>query len=110
MKHNLFCKPPPLDELLTFLSHVCGTNEEEYYRIDTTVFRKIVYYNHHTTFLQDLLPYYRKSRQFYVTRDFTYTSFVNLVRQICTYHQHPCIGNKHYDHQKCTMCYIVKKT
>ena len=35
------------------------------------------------SFLETLLPYYQESKRFYVERDFSYNSFVNIIRQIC---------------------------
>ena len=61
------------------------------------------------SFLKELLPCYHKSKQYYVTRDFTYNSFVNIIRQICIYHKHAFLASKKYNHSEYIIRYIVDK-
>ena len=107
----LFSKPVPLECLFELLDKICASGDtyKDYYMVDKLAFKKMVLQEYHTPFLETLMPYYRKSRQFYITREFTYNSFVNLIRQICTLHAHPFLPDKQYSHQEYTIRYVVEK-
>ncbi len=79
---QLFCKPIPNSVLFGLLDQIC-LKKEKFYVIDANSFRKMIFHNLHTTFIQTMLEYYHKSKQFYASREFTYNSFVNIIRQIC---------------------------
>lgn len=68
--------------LFDLLEKVC-LKTDKYYFIDINVYKKILYQELHTPFLQSLSPHYHLSKQFYLERKFTYTSFTNIVRQLC---------------------------
>lgn len=108
MKKTLFVKSVPLELLLNLLDKVCSA-QYEYYIVDKTVHRKILYFNYHLTFKNQILPYYHKSKQYFVTREFTYNSFVNIIRQICGFHSHSFVAKKQYDHSEYTIRYIISK-
>lgn len=112
MKSNqLFSKQVPLECLFELLDKICASGDtyQDYYMVDKIAFKKMLLHKYHLPFLEILLPYYRKSRQYYVTREFTYNSFVNLIRQICTLHEHPFKYDKQYSHQEYTIRYVVDK-
>jgi hypothetical protein len=82
MLHQIFRKQVPVDLLIDVLEKIC-LKTDKYYLIDTNAF-KILKYNHYEEdFCQTLLEYYHISKAHYVTREFTYKSFTNMVRQIC---------------------------
>lgn len=108
MKTTIFKEEIPLNILLDLLEKVCNKNYE-YYLIDKNVFQLIIYRKYQESFLEKILPYYHKSKQRFVTRDFNYNSFVNIVRQICNSNDHEFIANKIYNHSEYTIRYIVKK-
>ena len=109
MLTHLFSKRPPLECLFELLERICASRDVDYYIIDKNAYKMMIYHEHHRPFLDAFLPYYRKSRQHYVTRKLTYNSFVNLIRQICSVHEHELITDKQYNHQVYTIRYIVKK-
>jgi hypothetical protein len=108
---HLFSKPVPLDCLFKLLDQICakGIDNYYYYIVDITTYKKMIYHQYHVSFLDTILPFYRKNRQYYVTREFTYNSFITLVRQICDLHNHPFLYDKKYHNQKYHMRYIVEK-
>ena len=76
-----------IDEIpLCFLNEVLEQffiKQKDYYVLDYVGFKKILFHNFQTTWLQEIRPYYHKSKRFYVDRKFTFNSFVNIIRQIC---------------------------
>ena len=56
---------------------------DKYYYIDMNAFKKMIFHGYHIEFLKTLEQHYHSSKQFYLTREFTYNSFTNIIRQIC---------------------------
>lgn len=105
----IFKKPVPLEHLFVLLEKICSSSHDEYYLFDRNVYNLMIYRNLHTPFLKLILPYYLLSRQYFVTRDLDYNSFVTIIRQICNIHKHPFKTDKQYDHSEYTIRYFVAK-
>lgn len=83
MSVQLFRKTVPKPLLLDLLESVC-LKTDRYYLVDMNAFRKLSYQDElRVPWCAALLEYYHRSKHFYVTREMTYNSFVNLVRQLC---------------------------
>lgn len=108
MKHYIFSSLVPLESLFSLLDKICASNEE-YYIVDKIAYKKMLYYSHHQTFLLDVLPHYHRSKQYFITRELTYNSFVNIARQICNSHNHQIIASKKYNNSEYTIRYIINK-
>ena len=108
MNCQLFKKNVPLHLLFEFLDKICNRSLE-FYLIDENVYKKMVYNRHDIDFLAEILPYYHKSKQYFVTRKFTYTSFANLIRQICNSNDYEIVGKKQYNHSTYSIRYIINK-
>jgi hypothetical protein len=82
MLYQIFRKQVPIEILMNLLEKIC-LKTDKYFLIDMNAF-KILKYNHYEEkFCKELLEYYHVSKTHYVTREFTYKSFTNIVRQIC---------------------------
>ena len=108
MNSQLFKKNVPLDVLFELLDKICNKGLD-YYVIDENVFKRMLYNNHDIFFLAEIIPYYHKSKQYFVTRNFTYSSFANLIRQICNSNDYEIIGTKQYNHSSYSIRYIINK-
>lgn len=108
MNSQLFKKNVPLDVLFELLDKICNKGLD-YYVIDENVFQIMIYNNHDIFFLAEIIPYYHKSKQYFVTRNFTYSSFANLIRQICNSNDYEIIGTKQYNHSSYSIRYIINK-
>ena len=64
---------------------------DKFYLIDHNAYKKALFHAHEKDFLEECKPFYHKSKDFYVTRKFTYNSFVNIVRQICKLRLFRCL-------------------
>ncbi len=82
MLDQIFKSEIPPNLLFDLLEKVC-LKTEKYYLIDINAYKKLLYQELHTEFLESLSKYYHWSKQFYLERKFTYPSFTNIVRQIC---------------------------
>lgn len=108
MSHQLFKSNVPLKCLFDFLDKICSTGLD-YYIIDENVYKKMLFNEYDKGFLAEILPYYHKSKQYFVTRELTYTSFANLIRQICNSNDYEIIGKKQYNHSTYSIRYIINK-
>ena len=108
MSPQLFKKTVPLECLFALLDKICNKGLD-YYIIDENVFKKMLYSDYNVDFLAEILPYYHTSKQYFVTRKFTYSSFANLVRQICNSNNYEIIGTKQYNHSTYSIRYIINK-
>jgi hypothetical protein len=82
MLKQIFKENIPIENLFVWLDMFCVKNDK-FYLIDHNAYKKALFHAHEKDFLEECKPFYHKSKDFYVTRKFTYNSFVNIVRQIC---------------------------
>lgn len=104
----VFSKLIPMELLYELLEPYCTYNESQYI-VDENVYKKMVFMGNHIPFLQDLKEYYHPSKQKYLTREFTYKSFTNIIRQICRSHNYPFHTKMQYNHSHYTILYFVQK-
>ena len=56
---------------------------DKYYVVDMNCYRKIMFHKYHEPFLKRLRKHYYYSKLYYLDREFNYSSFANIVKQIC---------------------------
>ena len=106
MLKQIFRENVPISLLNDLLEKIC-LKTEKYYLIDNNAFRKLVFHKHHESFLDTILPFYQESKKFYVTRKFTYNSFVNIVRQICKSNDVMFTSKIKYNESKYNIDYFI---
>jgi hypothetical protein len=82
MSSQIFRKKVPNEILFDLLEKIC-LKTDKYYLIDMNAYRKLIFYNYHVDFCNQLHEYYNLSKQFYLERKMVYNSFTNIIRQIC---------------------------
>lgn len=58
-------------------------------------------------FCQDLLPYYNKDKQFFLTRKMSYNNLNTILRQICRHNSIECKSERKYDKSKTHIVYYI---
>jgi len=106
MLKQIFKKNVPIEVLFLLLDQVC-LKTDKYYLIDLNAFKKMVFHKLHEPFLTSLYEYYHISKHFYLTRDFTYNSFTNILRQICKSNTIMFTSNIKYNESKYNIDYFV---
>ena len=106
MLKQIFRKNVPSEVLMELLEKVC-LKTDKYYLIDNNTFRKIVFHKYDKEFLETIEPCYQESKQFYVTRKFSYNSFVNIVRQICKSNDIMFTSKIKYNESKYNIDYFI---
>ena len=79
---DIFVKPVDKTILYDLCDSIC-LKKKNYYVIDKNAYRSMMFSNAHVDFISKLLEYYNPSKRFYLTRELTYNSFTNIIRQIC---------------------------
>ena len=58
-------------------------------------------------FCQDLMPYYCKDKQFFLTRKMSYNNLNTILRQICRHNSIECLSERKYDKSKTHIVYYI---
>jgi len=82
MLKQIFRKNVAPEFLFALLEKIC-LKTDKYYYIDANAFKKMIFHGYNIDFIKELEECYHISKQFYLTRDFSYNSFTNILRQIC---------------------------
>jgi hypothetical protein len=106
MLNYLFLKQVPISIVMTLLEKVCAKTNS-FYLIDSNAYRKMIFFKLDAEFKEILLPYYHISKRYYITRDFSYNSFTNIIRQICKSNGHHFYTEIKYDHSVYTILYFI---
>jgi len=106
MLKQIFRENIPINILFDILNKLC-LKTEKYYLIDNNAYKKLIYNQYHEDFLTTILPYYQESKKFYVTRELTYNSFINIVRQICKSNDIMFTSKIKYNESKYNIDYFI---
>ena len=61
------------------------TNIDTDYYINNILYKKLIYNNFLTPFLEEVKTYYFPGKRYYAERDMNYSKFLTIVRQICNH-------------------------
>ena len=75
----------PIYEFLKVILDKFCNKEQGYYVVDYITYKKIVFHKYQEIWLDGLLKHYYKSKQFYITRKFSFQSFITIIRQLCKF-------------------------
>jgi hypothetical protein len=106
MLKYLFCKQVPLYIMIQLLEKICIKTENAYI-IDINAYKKMLFFHLNEPFCQSLQEYYHESKQYYLTREFTYKSFTNIIRQICKSNEHAFYTKIEYNHSVYTILFFI---
>lgn len=94
-------------------------SNSDYYLIDLFAYKKATYCDEHPheldetspsllqKFCQDLMPYYYKDKQFFLTRKMSYNNLNTILRQICRHNSIQCRSERKYDKSKTHIVYYI---
>lgn len=78
-------KIDPLYEYLQEILEKFCIKHKNHYVVDYISYKKIVFHNFQYEWLSLLLEHYYKSKQFYITRKFSFQSYLTIIRQLCKF-------------------------
>lgn len=106
MSSQIFKNHIPKNILFELLDKICLKNDL-FYTINNESFKKGVYNEEITKFLEFCKPYYHLSKRKYLEKKLTYKTFTTVLRQICNYNEVKYTSQIKYDKSKYTILYYV---
>ena len=88
-------------------------NSENHYLIDLNAYKKAMYCSEpHSVslldqFCRDLLPFYCKEKQIFLTRKMSYNNMNTILRQVCRHCAIECRSERKYDKSKTQIVYYI---
>ena len=84
MSNQNFKKEFPKELIFELLENICIKNYK-YYTFNHESYKKGIFNNLLSEFLEKCKPYYHLSKHKYLDRKLTYNSFTTVIRQICNF-------------------------
>jgi len=112
--HKFFKSEIPIAMLYNFIKKISyKMPNSDYYLIDLNAYKKAVYCSETQTvslleqFCSDLLPYYCKEKQMFLTRKMSYNNLNTILRQVCRHCAIECKSERKYDKSKTQIVYYI---
>ena len=102
----VFCQEVPYEVMVKHLA-LLSVFHETHYVVDHSMYKTLIFQGLDMLFLQELKPYYAQSQ--YLTREFTYKSFLTILRQICRANGFTYYTKNQYDRSVCYPVYFIEK-
>jgi len=106
MLKQIFKKNVPQKILFDLLEQIC-LKTDKYYMIDMNAYKKMLFYKLNEPLVKELEDYYHASKLFYIQREMTYNSFINIVRHICKINNIAYTSDMKYNESKYTIVYNI---
>ena len=71
------------DYFYGILEEICLLKNDKYFIINNDAFKKMKLLNIYDSFIKELTPFYKPSKQYYLNRPAKYTGFLTLLRHVC---------------------------
>ena len=91
------------------LDKICLLKNDKYYTINNDAFKKMKLLNLYEELTTNLKPYYKPSKQHYLTRPPKYNYFTTLIRHICKSNNIMYSSKIKYDKSKYEIIYYIYK-
>jgi len=106
MLTQIFKKNIPNTMFFNLLDSICMKNEK-HYTLTIDSFKKGIYNNSITNFIEDCKPYYHLSKKKYLEKKLTYNSFTTILRQICNFNKITYTSKIKYDKSTYAIEYYI---
>jgi hypothetical protein len=106
MSTQIFKKNVPTESLYSLLDDICLKNDK-YYILNNNSYKKGIFNNSITNFIEACKPYYHISKQKYLERKLTYNSFTTILRQICKFNKITHTSQIKYDKSTYDIIYYI---
>jgi hypothetical protein len=106
MNGQIFIKKIKNEIIYNILEKIC-TKNNNLFIVNKDSFKRGLFTNDISNFLEELKPYYHKKKQFYLERKMTYNFFVTILRQFCNFKKIPYTSEIKYDKSKYEIVYNI---
>lgn len=90
---------------INFIKNI-SLKEKNYYFFDINLYKKAKFNGNIKQFIDEVKPYYRNPKLFYVERIKTYKNFLTILRQLCKLHNIKYDTHIKYHHNEYTIEYM----
>jgi len=112
--HKFFKSAIPVEIVHNFIKKISHKMpNSEYHLIDLNAYKKAIYCSDSQTiswleqFCNDLLPFYCKEKQVFLTRKMSYNNLNTILRQVCRHCAIECKSERKYDKSKTQIVYHI---
>ena len=91
------------------LEKICLIKNDNYYVINNDAFKKMKFHNLYDSFVEKLKPFYKPSKQYYLTRPPKYNYFITLLRHVCKANNIMYSSKIKYNKSKYEIIYYIYK-
>jgi hypothetical protein len=112
MSSQIFKKPVPNEILFDLLQKISANkdnNIDNYYLLNKTCFKQMVYHNYLEDFRDTIKEYYHKSKLHYIERKLDYNKFITIIRQVCSYNKVSYTSKIVYNNSTYDIVYYIYK-
>ncbi len=95
------------DNFKKIIKKYCINEKKNEYIFSPISFKKMLFDKFFDDFINELLPYYHKSKQFYLKRDINYKTIVTIFRQLLNSLFIPYTSKIVYNKSKYSIHYII---
>lgn len=106
MPGQIFKYPVPTTIVYNLLDKIC-LKTDNYYLVDMNAYRKLMFHGYNIDFVNEIKDSYYVGKQFYITRDMTYKSFTNIIRQLCKFNNILYTSQMKYNESKYNIDYLI---
>jgi hypothetical protein len=102
-----FKKIYDINKFVNIIKEYCINEKNTEYIFSPISYKKMQFNKVFTTFINDLIPYYHKSKQFYLKRNMTYKNTLTIFRQLLNSLCIPYTSKIIYNKSKYSIHYII---
>ena len=106
MTSQIFKNPIPNELLINLLNEI-AIKTEKYYILNSNSYKKGIFKDVISIFINECKPYYHLSKRKYLDRKITYNSFITIIRQICNFNNITYTSQIKYDKSTYDIIYFI---
>ena len=106
MSSQIFKEHIPNELFLKLLDDI-AVKSDKCYVINNCAFKKGMFNNSITNFINECSPYYHISKRKYLERKLTYNTFITIIRQICNFNKITYTSQIKYDKSTYDIIYYI---
>lgn len=106
MSNQIFRSEMPKDKLWELIE-LNGIKNEKCIIINNESYKRGIFNKSIPDFFELCKQHYHRSKQYYITRDLTYNTFITVLRQICNLHKIKYTSQIKYQKSKYSIYYFI---
>lgn len=108
MPNQIFKKDISNDALFNLLEEICYKHQNSYYVYNSNSYKKGIYNDLITNFIEFCKPYYHNSKRYkYLEKKLSQNSFSTVIRQICNNNKIKYLSQIKYDKSSYDIIYFI---